>query len=225
MNQTFLNAIAITIFLMTSSILLGPLVHLPFAWPASLTMGLLGLATIDTVGFQSRGMTLFLDWLAQRSPQYQHRILHHEAGHFLVAYLLELPVSGYALSAWEAWRQGHPGQGGVRIDAPKFGGKSGVELDHYCTVWMAGIAAESLVYDSVEGGRNDRQQLRGILTQFNLNVSLKERQAERRASQLLRENWEAYEALVSAMARRESMEDCCELLAQYNSDKVAEAMI
>lgn len=214
MNQLFLNAIAWVIFVMTSSILLGPLVNLPFAWPASLTVGLLGLATVDTLGFQSRGTTLFLDWFAQNSPHYRQRILHHEAGHFLVAHLLGLPVKGYTLSAWEAWRQGHQGQGGVRVDAPDFEDYASMlqTLDRYCAVWMAGSVAESLVYDSIEGGTDDRQTLREIVTQLNFDVTIKERQAQQQARQLLRNNWKTYEALVAAMARRASVANCCQLI-------------
>jgi hypothetical protein len=217
MNQLFLNAIALVIFLMTSSILLGPLVNLPFVWPASFTVGLLGLASLDTLGFQSQGTTLFLDWIAQNSPRYQQRILHHEAGHFLVAHLLGLPVKGYTLSAWEAWRQGHRGQGGVRVDAPDFENCAWMlqNLDRYCAVWMAGSVAESLVYNSIEGGRDDRQKLREIVTQLNFNVTFKERQAERQARQLLQNNWKTYEALVAAMAKRASVADCSQLIDDH----------
>ena len=214
MTPVALNAIAIFIFLMSASVLLGPLIHLPPEWPASMTLGVLSIAAVDTFGFERRGTTLLLDWFAQTSSQYRQRLVHHEAGHFLVAHLLDLPVTEYTLSAWEALRQGHSGQGGVQVDVPELEGGATVTplLERCCAVWMAGSVAEALVYDTVEGGRDDRQQLRRTLAQLNMDVPLQERQAEQRARQLLRDNWAAYEALVVAMAQRESVADCCELI-------------
>lgn len=225
MNQTSLNLIAISVFAMTLSSLLGPMFHLSPFIPAAATFGVLSLATLDALTLQGKGRNLLLDLLSGRSAQYRDRIVHHEAGHFLVAYLYNIPISGYTLSAWEALQQGQPGQGGVSFDdtelAAQFqqGSLSAQLVDRYFTVWMAGSAAEKLVYGAVEGGYDDRQKLRLLWTQ-QLRRSLsecetKERFAILQAQTLLQTHWSAYEALVDAMKQRSSVAHCVEAIEQY----------
>jgi len=43
-------------------------------------------------------------------------VIRHEAGHVLVAYLLRIPLLGYVLNPWQAFRRGIPGYGGVELD-------------------------------------------------------------------------------------------------------------
>jgi hypothetical protein len=224
MSQLSLNLVAIAIFLMTMTSLLSPLVHLSAAWPAIATFSLLGIATLDTFSFQGQGSNLLLDWLAGFSVEHRQRVARHEAGHFLVAQLMDIPVTGYALTAWTAMRQGHPGYGGVRFDSQELdaelaqGTLSGQLLDRYCTIWMAGIAAEAIAYDTVAGGGDDRQKLRGVLTQLNLPpqaAQLKERLAIIRAKDLLKTHGEALEALTTALSQRSSVAECQAMIATY----------
>jgi len=218
MSQLSLNLVAISIFAMTLSTLLGPLVHLSPVVPAIATAGVLGLATLDTFSWQGQGSNLLLDWLAGFSSQHRDRVLHHEAAHFLVAHQLGIPVTGYALTAWEAMRQGHPGQGAVRFGDPAIAaalqqGTLPVQLlDRYCTIWMAGIAAETMLYGNVEGGGDDRQTLRSVLATLQISAAerqQKERWAIMRAKTLLQEQQPAYDALVAAMQQRLTVEACC----------------
>jgi hypothetical protein len=217
MSQTALNLIAISVFLMTLSSLLGPLFHLSPTVPALATFTILGIATVDTLGWQGKGGTIFLDWIAGFSPAHRERIIHHEAGHFLVAYLLDIPVIGYTLSAWEAWKQNQPGQGGVSFDDQELASQlergtiSTQMLDRYCTVWMAGIAAETLVYTNAEGGADDKSKLAGVLGSMGCSASVceqKQRFFALQAKTLLQENWLAYQALVNAMRQRASVAEC-----------------
>lgn len=217
MNQIGLNTVAILIFGLTLSVLLGPWLQIPPALPAGAVFLGLGVFTLDTLGFQGQGTVLFLDWFAQRSPDYRQRVLHHEAGHFLAAHLLEIPVTGYTLSAWETVQQGQPGQGGVSFAALETESITPQLLDRYCTVWMAGAAAEFLVYDSVEGGDDDRQKLRSVVTTLKQEWRAKERWAGLQAKALLEQHWSTYEALVEAMAKRTSVADCCELIDQHKN--------
>jgi hypothetical protein len=228
MQQTALNLIAIGVFGMTLSALLGPMFNISPTIPAVTTLGVLSLATLDSFSFQGRGVTLLLDWLAGTRSEHRDRIVRHEAGHFLVAYFLGIPITGYTLTAWEAFRQKQPGLGGVTFDSQALSPNAlnisdiRLTLDRFCTVWMAGIAAETLVYGSVEGGTEDRHQLREALISLGHPVSetsLKERWATLQAQTMIQEHWAAYEALVAAMEQRVPVADCCQVIQQHCQDK------
>lgn len=223
-QQTSLNLIAISIFVVTLSSLLGPLFNLSPTVPAIATFTLLGLATVDSFSFQGKGSTLLLDWLGSFSPAHRNRIIQHEAGHFLVAHLLEIPVSGYTLSAWEALKQKQSGQGGVSFDDQELalgleqGTISCQLLNSYCTIWMAGVAAETLAYGSAEGGADDRQKIKTVLTGLGFSPAAqeqKQRWANLQARNLLQANSSAYEALVSAMQQRADVSECCRVIKQH----------
>jgi hypothetical protein len=177
----------------------------------------LGIATLDNFSFQGKGGTIVLDFVARFSPEYKERILHHEAGHFLVAHLLEIPVTGYTLSAWEAWKKGQPGQGGITLEDGELtaqiekGQITAQMLDRYCTIWMAGIAAETLVFNSSEGGNDDKSKLIEILRVIGFSEAgyqQKQRFHLLQSKTLIQENWESYQALVAAMRERVSVEEC-----------------
>jgi hypothetical protein len=144
MNQLSLNVLAVTIFAMTMSVLLAPVLRISEGWPAGIILAILILTTLDAVAAQSKGSTIFLDVIARFSPEHRDRVLRHEAGHFLVAYQLGFPVTDYSLSAWEAFRKGNGGQGGVQFDATALeaeletGKLSAQMLDRLCMAWMTG---------------------------------------------------------------------------------------
>jgi ATP-dependent Zn protease len=217
MNQAALNLVAIAIFAMTLSTLLGPLLNISPFIPAVATFSILGFATLDSFQWQGKFGSIVLDWLAGFSSTHRDRVLHHEAGHFLVAQQVDIPVVGYTLSAWEAFRQGQPGQGGVQFDTQQLdaelqqGKISAQWLDRYCTVWMAGIAAEQLIYGNSEGGNDDRQTLRQVLMRVGISAAeatQRERLAILRSKTLLENHRSAYEALVNAFRDRRSVEEC-----------------
>ncbi|MDJ0733203.1 MAG: ATP-dependent Zn protease [Nostocaceae cyanobacterium] len=219
-----LNLVAISVFVMTVSTLLGGLFHLSPTVPALATFTVLGIATFDAFSLDGRGGNLFLDWIAGFWPEYRKRIVHHEAGHFLVAYLLGVPVVGYTLSAWEAWKQQQPGQGGVTFDDRELASQleggtiSAQMLDRYCTIWMAGITAETLVFDRAEGGGDDKSKLAGALINLGFSISAceqKQRFASVQAKTLIQENWLAYQALVNAMTQRASVAECIEAMEEF----------
>lgn len=217
MNQATLNLIAISIFVMTFSALLSPFLQISPFVPAIATITVLGIVTLDSFSWQGRGGNLLLDWFASFSPAHRERVTHHEAGHFLVAQQLQIPVTTYTLSAWETLKQGLPGTGGVQFDLQELeselqqGKLSAQLLDRYCIVWLAGAAAEMMVYGTVEGGADDRQKLRAVLTKLgypNSQVEQKERWAALQARTILQENQSAFEALVAAMTQRTPVADC-----------------
>ncbi len=221
MSQTSLNLVAISIFLITVSTLLGPFIQLSPAVPAVATLTILGIATLDSFALQGKGGNVFIDWVAGFSPTHRDRIIHHEAGHFLVAHKLGIPIVGYTLSAWEALKLGQSGQGGVSFDDAELAkqlqqGKITAQmLDRYCAVWMAGIAAENLVYNNAEGGADDRSKLAAVLKGLGFGESTfeqKQRFATLQAKTILQENSSAYEALVNAMQQKTPVEDCVKII-------------
>ncbi|MBD2577042.1 ATP-dependent Zn protease [Oscillatoria sp. FACHB-1406] len=222
MQQVSLNLIAIAIFLMTVSVLLGPLVHLSPAIPAAATLAVLGLATIDTLGLGGRGVTLLLDSVARLSGKYRDRVLHHEAGHFLTAYFLGIPIKSYTLNAWESFRAGNPGVGGVVVDTEQLRKSVPPQeirlfVDRFSTVWMAGIAAEELLYETVEGGEDDRKKVTDTLLFFGQERSqsqLKQQWGKLQAKALIEKHREAYDALVEAMRKRADIADCYQAIQE-----------
>lgn len=228
MSTPGLNLLAISIFSITLLSLLGPLIHISPTVPAATTFILLGLITVDSVAWSNQGTTVVVDWFARRSPQYRDRIAHHEAGHFLVATLLGVPVTGYALSAWEALRQGQQAQGGVRFEDANLqaqleeGYVTGSTIDRYCQVWLAGGVAEQMVYGSVEGAGDDRRKVRLLLNAVGTTPqdrTQKERWAALQARGILERNWDRYEQLV-ALLRSGSTVETCQSLFQDQQDQV-----
>lgn len=220
-----LNFLAIGIFVMTISSLLSPIFKISPFIPAGATFGILGLLTIDNFTFESKGLTLFLDLFA--SQEQRQRIIHHEAGHFLTAYFLGIPIRGYTLTAWEALKAGYYGKGGVIFDTKKITEKpinlaeTRLTLDRFCTVWMAGIAAEKLSFDSAEGGAEDYQQLKTALNSAGLSPQAYEQKArwgQLQATNLLKRYDRSYQALVKAMEARKSIAECC-LIIQETEEK------
>ncbi len=223
-QDTGLNILAITIFTITLSVLIGPLFNLSPAIPATLTFVLLGLVTIDTLGWQNQGVNLLLDIFA--SQEQKERIVYHEAGHFLTAYLLEIPVTGYTLTAWETLKNKNSGSGGVifatNILEQKKGDLREINLivERLGIVLMAGIAAEKLIYNESEGGQEDQQKFAEIYANVGLktsgitlsNLQMKQRQAVLRAKNLIEDNKQSYLALVEAMKERKSVQQCQDII-------------
>uniref|UniRef100_A0A0E0G1X4 Peptidase M41 domain-containing protein n=1 Tax=Oryza nivara TaxID=4536 RepID=A0A0E0G1X4_ORYNI len=101
-------------------------------------------------------------------PPYKRRILVHEAGHLLTAYLMGCPIRGVILDPFVALRMGIQGQAGTQFWDEKMekelaeGHLSSTAFDRYCMILFAGIAAEALVYGEAEGGENDENLFRSL---------------------------------------------------------------
>ncbi len=221
MEQTSLNLVAIAVFVMTLSALLSPVLNISPFIPATTTFAILGLATVDNFSWGGKGLTLFLDLFT--SSEERQRIIHHEAGHFLAAYCLGIPITGYTLTAWETFRQGEKaGIGGVQLDFSLLSdqekiSKSPLIVERTFTVLMAGIAAEKVVYNNVEGGEEDKQNLRELIKILGLRADIyqqKENWALLQAKNLLIRHQTAYEGLVKLMEKRASVEECQQLILE-----------
>ncbi|XP_043709910.1 uncharacterized protein LOC122658841 isoform X3 [Telopea speciosissima] len=79
-----------------------------------LSLGFLFLWSVDAVSFNGGIGRLVLDTIGHvLSPKYHNRVIQHEAGHFLIAYLLGVLPKGYSLSSLEALRK----EGSLNVQA------------------------------------------------------------------------------------------------------------
>ncbi|EDX86231.1 hypothetical protein S7335_3934 [Synechococcus sp. PCC 7335] len=221
MNPTTLNLLAVSVFGFTMLSLVGPLFNISPGAVAIALSSIAGVIAIDRFGAQGRGGNILIDLISRQSSEYRQRILHHEAGHFLVAHLLDIPVQSYTLSAWEATKAGVPGLGGVVLDTAAIendlatGTISAQQVNRYCILWMAGIAAETQIYGSAEGGEDDQTKLRLLWKQTQRTASAAETQirwALLQAQTLLEKQKQAYDALVEAMSKGSSVESCLQVI-------------
>lgn len=228
MNPTTFNLLAVSVFAFMLLSLVGPLLNISPAAVAIALTGCGGLIALDRFSWQGKGGNLLIDLLSGQSSEYRQRILHHEAGHFLAAHLLGIPIQSYTLSAWQGIKAGLPGLGGVIIEpsAPEADIASAKplstqQINRYAIVGMAGIAAEAQTYGSAQGGDDDKAQLRSLWQQANLpNLSSAEidtqlRWALLQANTLLEKQQAAYQALVAAMSKQEPVAVCCEQIETH----------
>ena len=99
-------------------------------------------------------------------PEYRKKVIYHEAGHFLLAYLLGVPVRDCITSAWEARKNKEiKGQAGTvfydtRVAEELANQKiSRSSINRLSVIIMAGIAAEANHFGRAEGGIADEQSL------------------------------------------------------------------
>lgn len=168
---------------------------------AGIPLNLLALATLcvavlDNLAFNGAVSETVLQVL---SPGTTQKVVRHEAGHFLVAYLLGCPVEGIVLSAWAALQDRRFGRRRVsagtsffdpdlaeQINTKPSGGAGGggiaggadasvtvtvtrASIDRYSVIVMAGIAAEADFYGQADGGAGDEMALVAFLSQLNPN--------------------------------------------------------
>ncbi|KAB1202362.1 putative protein S-acyltransferase 17 [Morella rubra] len=119
------------------------------AWNVSFNGGV-GSLVLDTIGHKF-------------SPKYHNRIIQHEAGHFLIAYLVGILPKGYTLSSLEALKK----EGSLNVQAGtafvdfefleevNAGKVSATTLNRFSCIALAGVATEYLLYGTAEGGLAD----------------------------------------------------------------------
>jgi len=187
----------------------------------------------DQVANGGGGQALALDSLARvLNRDYSNRVALHEAGHFLVAYLLGIPPKEYTLSAIDAWQRyrafnvqaGTLFLDGEFQDEVASGRLSSSSLDKYSCIALAGVATEYLRFGTAEGGTGDvaslDQMLRGLqFTQKKADGEV--RWAVLNAVALLRQHEAAHTALAAAMQRGESVGSCIQTLERLlNRDEL-----
>ncbi|OVA17050.1 hypothetical protein BVC80_9041g60 [Macleaya cordata] len=147
-------------------------------------------------------------------PDYQERIVRHEAAHFLVGYLLGLPILGYSLDIGKE----HVNLVDERLQKLIYSGQlDSKELDRLAVVSMAGLAAEALKYDKVVGQSADLFSLQRFINRSKPPISKEQQQNLTRwavlfAGSILKNNKVAYEALMSAMSKNATVLECIEAI-------------
>ncbi|CAH8349091.1 unnamed protein product [Eruca vesicaria subsp. sativa] len=143
-------------------------------------------------------------------PDYQERIAAHEAAHFLVAYLIGLPILGYSLDIGKE----HVNLIDERLAKLIYSGQlDSKELDRLAAVAMAGLAAEGLKYDKVIGQSADLFSLQRFINRSQPKISNEQQQNLTRwavlySASLLKNNKTIHEALMAAMSKNASVLEC-----------------
>ncbi|OUZ99519.1 hypothetical protein BVC80_531g17 [Macleaya cordata] len=173
---------------------------------------ILGLAMLDSIFLGG----CCLAQISSYWPPYKRRILVHEAGHLLTAYLMGCPIRGVILDPIVAMQMGIQGQAGTQFWDEKLekelgeGRLSTAAFDRYCMVLFAGIAAEALVYGEAEGGENDENLFRSICVLLQPPFSIAQMSNQARWSvlqsyNLLKWHKHAHRAAVKALETGSSL--------------------
>ncbi|EAY95738.1 uncharacterized protein [Oryza sativa Japonica Group] len=147
-------------------------------------------------------------------PDYQERIARHEAAHFLVAYLIGLPILGYSLDIGKE----HVNLIDDQLQKLIYSGQlDQKEIDRLAVVSMAGLAAEGLEYDKVVGQSADLFTLQRFINRTKPPLTKDQQQNLTRwavlfSASLLKNNKAAHEALMSAMSQKASVLGCIEAI-------------
>lgn len=219
MNVTATDLLAIAIFTITMMSLVGTMVGLSPVVPSAIAISLLSAWGIDIGFYQGKFGAYFQVWLRARSAKYRERVSYHEAGHFLAAYVLGFKVLNYKIAGVVGQSLGEiladdtfAGiEGGVEIDLGDIPNSANL-LDRYCTVYMAGIAAEQIMCEGeTEGGLDDIQRLRKAIVNTP-NPMTQERWSLLNAKNLLSDRRIVLVALAAQMLNGASVEDCCKTI-------------
>jgi len=153
-------------------------------------------------------------------PEYKEKIIAHEAGHFLIAYLLGLSVRGCITNAWQAQKYREiQGQAGTMFFDSRLMDEVANQkvkrssLDRLSVVIMAGIAAEALKFGKAEGGASDEQSLITFFTSIQPPWNLLRIQGQARwgvlqSLLLIKEHQAAYDALFQELSAGGGVGDC-----------------
>ncbi|XP_062170822.1 uncharacterized protein LOC133876545 isoform X2 [Alnus glutinosa] len=158
---------------------------------------ILGLAFMDSIFLGG----CCLAQISSYWPPNRRRILVHEAGHLLIAYLMGCPIRGVILDPIVAMQAGIQGQelSFGMIKWPRI-----LLKEDSMELLLTGIAAEALVYGEAEGGENDENLFRSICLLLGPPLSVAEMSNQARWSvlqsyNLLKWHRHAHRAAVKAL--------------------------
>ncbi|XP_020204566.1 uncharacterized protein LOC109789922 [Cajanus cajan] len=189
-----------------------------------ISLALLFLWTLDTVSFGGGIGSLVVDTIGHSfSQKYHNRVIQHEAGHFLIAYLVGILPKGYAISSLDALQK----EGSLNIQAGtafvdfefqeevNTGKVSATTLDKFSCIALAGVSTEYLIYGFAEGGLDDIRKLDLLLK--GLGFTQKKADSQVRWSLLntvllLRRHEAARAKLAEALSMGKSVGSCIDII-------------
>ncbi|CAH9073559.1 unnamed protein product [Cuscuta epithymum] len=153
----------------------------------------------------------------------------HEAGHFLIAYLLGVLPKGYTLTSLEAFKK----EGSLNVQAGTAfvdfefieevnkGQVSATMLNRFSCIALAGVATEYLLFGCAEGGLADINQLDMLLR--SLGFTQKKTDSQVRWAVLntiiiLRRHDNALAKLAEVMSEGRSVGSCIDTIEENISD-------
>jgi len=156
---------------------------------------------------------------------YAKRVAQHEAGHFLVAYLVGVLPKAYTLSAWEAFsrfKTVNVQAGAIFCDSAiqkelQSGKISGKSVDKIICIALGGISAEYVLCGQAEGGAADIQQLELLFQSLKFDQSKTDanlRWAVLNTVGLLKRNADTHGAVTEAMLRGASVGECIRIIEE-----------
>ncbi|AES82561.2 hypothetical protein MtrunA17_Chr7g0273361 [Medicago truncatula] len=189
-----------------------------------ISLGLLFLWTLDLVSFGGGLGSLVVDTIGHKfSQKYHNRVIQHEAGHFLIAYLVGILPKGYTLSSLDGMMK----EGSLNIQAGtafvdfefleevNSGKVSATTLNKFSCIALAGVCTEYLIYGFSEGGLDDIRKLDSLLN--GLGFTQKKADSQVRWSVLntvllLRRHEAARSKLAEAMSMGSSVGSCIDII-------------
>ncbi|CAH9145226.1 unnamed protein product [Cuscuta epithymum] len=195
-----------------------------------ISLGLMFLWTFDSVSFNGGLSALVLDTTGHTlSQKYHNRVTKHEAGHFLIAYLLGVLPKGYTLTSLEAFKK----EGSLNVQAGTAfvdfefieevnkGQVSATMLNRFSCIALAGVATEYLLFGCAEGGLADINQLDMLLR--SLGFTQKKTDSQVRWAVLntiiiLRRHDNALAKLAEVMSEGRSVGSCIDTIEENISD-------
>ncbi|MFZ9752284.1 MAG: hypothetical protein ACO3B3_01840 [Cyanobium sp.] len=193
----------LAVLLVTLMALLGPLVGLsPWITTLLVIVGLGGLS-LDAARFGGRGGHLLAEALPGGLGRLR-RIALHEAAHALVASEEGVAVAAVHVGSLACLRAGLAAGGTTVLEPPASARLPLEELRSWSRVLLAGMAAETVIYGSSEGGADDRSllgRLWGLSGQDVSTAQMEQRRARREVEQWLRQRRPLLEAEADRLAR------------------------
>ncbi|KAG2489980.1 hypothetical protein HYH03_011609 [Edaphochlamys debaryana] len=189
---------------------------LPGDWGffSSYLIGGITLAVL-AIGSTAPGLlAVVIDKFSQVFPDYRDRVLKHEAAHFLLGYLLGVPITGYSVALGREHTEFAEAKLQQRIIERQL---SDEEIDSLALVAVAGVAAEGRDYEEIMGQTADLFDLQRLLLRSKTKLSDAQQQNVTRwavwaAAGMLRTHAEEHKALVEAMRRGASVAECVQAI-------------
>ncbi|KAI7733705.1 hypothetical protein M8C21_020688, partial [Ambrosia artemisiifolia] len=186
--------------------------------------GLKAFGAAQQVAFAGGLSSLVLDTIGHNiSKKYHDRVIQHEAGHFLIAYMLGILPKGYTLSSLEAFQK----EGSLNVQAGTVfvdfefteqiskGRVTATMLNKFSCIALAGVATEYLLYGYAEGGLADVNTLDGLLRSLGFTQKKADSQvrwAVLNTILILRRHEQARTLLAKAMSEGKSVGSCIDVI-------------